>query len=76
MARRVLIMTATIHAAGVLRDCSADYFLLDDCKLVFDTGEFPKCLKKGGDWAYSEPIGDGVEVLRGAVVHIIPIPES
>lgn len=73
---RALILTATLHVAGNIIDSSADGWRVDDAVIVYETGEFPKCLKNGGTWAHAEPIGDGVEVLRGVGAIVIPLPDS
>lgn len=70
---RALILTATLHVAGNIVDSSMDGWRVDDAEIVYETGEFPGCLKNGGKWKYSEKVGDGIEVLRGIGAIVIPL---
>lgn len=65
----VFIRTVTMHHIGRIVDVTPDWFVLDDCSWVADSGRFSDALTTG-TLNETERFPDRVWVGRGAIVDV------
>ena len=62
MGERVFLMCATYFYSGVLVGVNDSFVKLDDCHIVYSTGEW-----SAKQWANAQRIGNGHYIMLGAV---------